>query len=120
MVCRLTAIYLVLYSTWILKYKTSTCNDIFTYVGLPEVLIISSALMVEVTETIIFTAAVTGIGPFNYQWQKEGYNITNKTGSTFTIHNVSSSDQANYSCFISNDYGDSVVSNTIRLQVTST
>ena len=90
------------------------------YIGLPEVLVISSVQTVEVTETVIFTAAATGVGPFNYQWQKDSYNITNETGSTFMIYNVSSSDQANYSCFISNDYGDSVVSNMIRFQVTST
>ena len=101
------------------------CNDIackHSYVinvGLPEALVTSSTQVVEVTKTVTFTAAVTGIGPFNYQWQKEGYNITSETGSIFTINNVSSSDQANYSCLVSNDYGDSVVSNIIRLQVTS-
>ena len=91
----------------------------YNYVGLPEVLVISSTPVVEVTKTVIFTAMVTGVGPFYYQWQKEGYNITGETGSTFTINNVSSSDQANYSCFVSNNYGDSVVSNIIRLLVTS-
>lgn len=92
----------------------------FVLVGLPEVSVISSAQAIEVSKAVIFLAAVTGVGLFNYQWQKDGYNITSETDSTFTINNVSSSDQANYSCFVSNDYGDSVISNTIRLQVTST
>ena len=78
-----------------------------------------SAPSIEVTQTAIFTATVTGVGPFNYQWQKEDHNITGETGSTFLIYEVSHSDQANYSCYVSNNYGDSVVSNNISLQVTS-
>ena len=74
---------------------------------------------VEVTQTAIFIATVKGIGPFNYQWQREGDNITGETVSTFIIYKVSQSDQANYSCYVSNNYGDSVTSNNINLQVTS-
>ena len=74
---------------------------------------------VEVTHNVTFTVTVTGVGPFNYQWQRDDNNITNETGSTFIIYNVSHSDQNNYSCYVNNNYGDSVVSNTISLQVTS-
>ena len=77
------------------------------------------AQSVEVTQTAVFTAAVTGIGPFNYQWQRGNDNIIGETGPTFTIYDVSESDQANYSCHVSNSYGDSTVSNIVTLQVTS-
>ena len=93
---------------------------IFNITGLPMVTVTSSAESAEVTHNVTFTAAVTGVGPFNYQWQAENNNITNETGSTFIIYNVSHSDQTNYSCYVSNNYGDSVVSNYISLQVTST
>ena len=90
------------------------------HTGLPEVFIKSPIKTVEVTQSIFLTTAVTGVGPFNYQWQKGGYNISNETNPTLVILNVSRSDQSNYSCFVSNNYGDSVVSNIIRFQVTST
>ena len=79
----------------------------------------SSAQRVEASQTAVFTAAVTGIGPFYYQWQRGNVNITGEIGPTFTIYYVSESDQANYSCYISNNYGDSAVSNIVTLQVTS-
>ena len=86
--------------------------------GLPEVVVTIYTQSVEVTQTAIFTATVTGVGAFNYQWQKEGNNINGETGSTFIIYEVSLSDQANYSCYVNNNYGDSAVS-SISLQVTS-
>ena len=83
------------------------------------VTVTSSTQSVEVTKTVIFTATITGVGPFYYQWQKEGQNLTDETGSTFILYNVLSGDQANYSCYVSNNYGNAVISNSIRLQVTS-
>ena len=87
-------------------------------IGLPEVVVTTYTQSVEVTQTAVFTATVTGVGPFNHQWQKKGNNITGETGSVFIIYEVSLSDQANYSCYVSNNYGDSAVS-SISLQVTS-
>ena len=87
--------------------------------GLPMLLVTSSSQSVEITRTAIFTAMVTGLGPFSFQWQKEGRNVTGETGSMFVIYNISQSDQANYSCYVSNNYGDSVTSNNTSLQVTS-
>ena len=53
------------------------------------VTVTSSPQSVEVTRTVIFTATVTGVGPFNYQWQQEGHNLTGETNSTFVIYNIS-------------------------------
>ena len=86
---------------------------------MPKVTVTSSAQPVEVSQTVVFTAAVTGVGPFYYQWQRRNVNITGETGPTFTIYDVSESDQTNYSCYVSNNYGDSAVSNILTLQVTS-
>ena len=78
-----------------------------------------STQSVEVTQTAKFTTTVTGIGPFHYQWQRENDNITGETNSTLIINNVSHNDQANYSCCVSNNYGDYAISNQVSLQVTS-
>ena len=83
------------------------------------VTVTSSSVSIEVTRTAILTAEITGLGTFNYQWQKEGRNLTGETDSKFIIYNISQSDQANYSCYVSNNYGDSTVSNIVTFQVTS-
>ena len=83
------------------------------------VTVIPSTQSVEVTKTVIFTATVTGVGPFIYQWQKEGYNLSDETSSLFVIYNASSIDQAKYSCYVSNIYGDTAAFNSVIVQVTS-
>ena len=87
--------------------------------GQPVIIVTPSNLSVEITHTARFTAIVKGVGPFNYQWQKSKRNLTNEIHSTFVIDNVSVKDQKYYRCYVSNNYGDSVVSNRVWLQVTS-
>ena len=100
--------------------KSSLYHDVLVItIGLPQITVTLSAQSIEVTQTVVFTAAVSGVGPFNYQWQRGNGNITGEIGATFTIYDVSESDQANYSCYVSNNYGDSAVSNIVTFQVTS-
>ena len=76
---------------------------------------------VEVAHTAKFTATVTGVGPFIYLWQNGlGHILTGETGPTLIIHNAMRKHQSNYTCIVSNNCGDTVVSNTVTLQVTST
>ena len=93
----------------------------YTYVCLPVVTVTPFTQSVEVTHTAVFTATVTGDGPFYYQWQRgHGHNLTNETGNTLIIHNVTDKlNQSNYRCIITNNYGCIVISNTVKLQVTS-
>jgi len=74
---------------------------------------------VEVTLTAIFTATVTGVGPFTYKWQRGNETLTNETGSTYVVYNASQEDQNYYKCHVFNKYGDSIVSERVWLQVTS-
>ena len=80
------------------------------------VTVIPSIQSVEVTKTVIFIATVTGVGPFIYQWQKEGHNLSDETSSLFVIYNASS---IKYSCYVSNIYGDTATSNSVIVQVIS-
>ena len=87
--------------------------------GLPEVNVTLLNQSVEVTLTAKFIATVKGVGPFTYQWQKgKRRNITNETYSTFVIREVSVKDQAYYRCYVTNNYGDSVLSDKVFLEVT--
>ena len=75
---------------------------------------------VEVTLTATFTAIVTGLGPFAYQWQKGNQMLTKEARSSYTIYNASQEDQNYYRCHVFNIHGDSVVSDAVWLLVTST
>ena len=74
---------------------------------------------VEVTFSAKFTATVTGVGPFTYQWWRGNKILTTETGNTYIIHNASQIDQNYYRCHVSNSHGDSAVSDRVWFQVTS-
>ena len=74
---------------------------------------------VEVSLMAKFTATVKGVGPFTYQWRRgKSNNIANKIHSTFVIRKVSVTDQGYYICYVTNNYGDFVLSDKVFLQVT--
>ena len=84
------------------------------------VIVSPSNQSVEVTLDAEFTAVVTGVGPFTYQWQRGNRILKKETSSTFTVHNVSQKDQRYYRCRVFNIFGDSAISDTVWLKVTST
>lgn len=61
--------------------------------------------------SVTFTVAATGSGTMSYQWQKNGFDLSNggqysgATASTLTISNVDDADVADYRCVITADYG---------------
>ena len=60
-----------------------------------------------------------GLENFTYQWKKGDENITDEINSTLILPNVNESHSSNYACYVSNEYGDSAVSNPVFLYVTS-
>ena len=74
---------------------------------------------VQVSLTAKFIAAVEGVGPFSYKWQKGRRIIENEVQSTFIINEVSVKDTGYYRCLVTNNYGNSALSNRVFLQVTS-
>jgi len=69
--------------------------------------------------TATFTAAAFGPESLNYQWQKNGTNLTEggklsgATNSTLTIADVSDADAAVYSAVVSDAYGSVTTSNAV-------
>ena len=61
--------------------------------------------------TVMFNVQAAGSDPLTYQWQKNTVNLTNggtisgATSSLLQISNVSTADQANYRCVVTNSYG---------------
>ena len=90
------------------------------YVGLPSVTVTPLIQTVEVTLIAKFTATVTGVEPFTYQWERGNKMLTDETRNTYMVYNASQEDQNHYRCIVTNKFGDSVVSNRLWLQVTRT
>ena len=65
-----------------------------------------------------FGVTASGVGPFAYQWKKNGENIAGATGATLTLANVTSADAASYSVVVTNSAG-SATSNAATLTVTA-
>ena len=84
-----------------------------------------SSQSVEVTKTATFTATVSGVGSssFTYKWRRrQGRRhkiIEGETGPIYKVDKVSEKDHGQYSCYVENIYGDSAVSTTVHLIVTS-
>ena len=89
------------------------------HVGLPSVTVTPSVQTVEITLTARFTATVTGVGPFTYQWERGDKVLTDETRNTYLVYNASQEDQNYYRCIVTNKFAGSTVSNRFWLQVTS-
>jgi pectate lyase len=64
-----------------------------------------------------FTAAAAGTAPITYQWSKDNVAISGATATTFSITNVQTTDDGNYSVTASNSVGGTT-SATAQLTVT--
>ncbi len=53
---------------------------------------------------VTFTVTATGSN-LTYQWQKDGSDISGATSDSYTLSNVSSSDEGNYTCDVTGDCG---------------
>ena len=91
------------------------------FAGLPQVIVVPSYQYVEVTNDAVFEAVVEGVGyeNFQYLWKVGDMNITNEINSTLILQNVNESHSDVYVCYVSNEYGDSAVSDVVFLNVTS-
>ena len=69
-------------------------------------------------DTATFSVEVSGDGPFDYQWQKEGSVIPGANQSTLTIDNINKSDEGSYRVTVSNSNSEQS-SNFINLWVST-
>jgi hypothetical protein len=73
----------------------------------------------QIGSSVSFSVSATGTPPLNYQWRRNGTNISGATGASYTISSVASSDDGDqFSCRVSNSYG-SVISRAATLTVSS-
>ncbi len=72
-------------------------------------LILSGRLKVMTTsaegDDVTFSIAVSGLGPFSYQWKKGGVDVPDATGATLVFENVQSGNAGDYTVEVSNSIG---------------
>ena len=64
-----------------------------------------SPALLNQTDNVTFTCVAMG-GPGNsFQWSHNGQDLSGETTSTLTLTNISTSDDGNYTCTVSNSAG---------------
>ncbi len=74
---------------------------------------------VRLGQTATFTVTAAGSSPLFYQWRKDGVDIDGATSNTLTINNAQVSDAGSYTCYVSNEAGNTT-SNAATLTVNET
>ena len=79
-------------------------------------------LNIEVTTMSYLVALTKGVGRknFEYQWKKGSENVADGNSYALILKDVSEKHTGYYVCHVSNEYGDSAISNTVFVIVTST
>jgi uncharacterized delta-60 repeat protein len=67
----------------------------------------------NVGASVAFSATINNPTPSNYQWRKEGVDITGATGMSYFLSNVQVGDAGNYSVFVNNAGGGVTSSNAV-------
>ena len=71
---------------------------------------------VDPGSTVTLTTPVSGFGTFNYQWLKNGVNISGATEQTLVLSNVTLADSGSYSLNVGSE-GGALYSNSMNLRV---
>ena len=71
---------------------------------------------VDPGSTVTLTAPVSGFGTFNYQWLKNGVNISGATKQTLVLSNVTLADSGSYSLNVGSE-GGALYSNSMNFRV---
>jgi membrane carboxypeptidase/penicillin-binding protein PbpC len=70
-------------------------------------------------QPVSFSVSVSGVGPFTYQWRKDGIPIPGATASAYSIASVGVASAGSYAVSVSNAVG-SVLSQSASLQIVTT
>lgn len=107
-------------SLYYLAYEDGTVSRIdYTGDPAPHISAEPQDLIVPVGAPAVFSVAATGEEPLRYQWRRDGVDIPDATGSTYTLASPALSDNlAGFDAVVSNGHG-SATSRKATLRVTS-
>ena len=112
--------YIATASSITLTYTPLEGNSIHTYgfanyvVSLPATPTVGLqpvSQCVGAGETVNFTITAAGSAPLTYQWRKNGSALADQTNTTLTLASVTTADNGDYSCLVSNSVGTAISSN---------
>ena len=89
---------------------------VLTVITPPSIVTPPASLTVNAGATAVFTVSANGTSPLNYQWRKNGADISGATTNSLTLINVGAADAASYTVVVTNA-GGSVTSSAAILTV---
>jgi hypothetical protein len=98
-------------------YSSASSNVLINVITPPVISTNPLPQTVNPGQTATFMVAATGIGPFSYQWLKNGLPILGATSSTYTTPPVTPSDNGAYFDVVITNVAGSVTSNAVPLTV---
>ena len=96
--------------------------DVFLYVDLLAVSIVSSDVVINKGGTVQFVASASGVGTLSYQWAKRGVEklpakVIGQNTSILEIPNVITSDEGQYYCVVTNVWERNLESSNVSLKI---
>ena len=96
--------------------------DIFLYVDLLAISVVSSDIVINKGGTVQFIASASGVGALNYQWKKRGVEklpdkVISQNTSMIEIPNIVNSDEGQYYCVVTNMWNRSLESSNVDLKI---
>jgi len=97
--------------------SVASSNALLTVLIPPSITTAPLPQTVRVGTTVSFAVAISGTGPFSYQWMLNGSNIVGATSSIFSLTNAQLSHGGGYSVRVSGP-GGTVTSSPVSLDIT--
>ena len=96
-------------TTYLPATRVSQTLTVFVAPAPPSISTLPSSQTVKVGQNVSFSVAATGIGPFGYQWRKNGTNLAGATGAVLSLGiaqtNQAGSQSGSYTVVVSNGAG---------------
>jgi glucose/arabinose dehydrogenase len=104
---------------WYLERGNGSVFQISAGDGTPRITVQPADQTVSVGQAATFSVSATGTAPLQFQWQRNGGNISGATSSSFTLASPTLADDgAMFRCVVTNSIG-SATSNSATLHVTN-
>jgi hypothetical protein len=98
--------------------SVTSAGAVLTVAALPVITTQPASQSASIGATAAFSVAVSGTGPFSYQWRKNTVPLASSTSSILSLSGIQAADAANYDVVVSNAAG-SVTSNPAVLTVSA-
>lgn len=91
--------------SWMAVALIAIIGQIATFAAVPTILVQPLSQTVPAGAQVTFGVAASGDGQLNYQWRKNGVDLSGQSGASLTITNTTSADAGDYSVNVSNTAG---------------